>query len=259
VGVAVHAASPASTRGAFAAPAFSSGGASARRASGVPGSSTLTGFAATATAKVPRRLPEPPRERGARTCGRGAPSDDEERPRALPLLRCRTSRRACSPIDRSRSARCLGAGTATTALSLRHRTRRADLCNRRETRAHPRGDRHPARAAVAHGAAAPDWSLRAASMAGATPTRRTWSRSACMAARRPRWIRARAPSSRSRLAASVGAPLLTGATKAAAARPRERASSGRGRSAFWPRGDGAIAGAGCRTLTGATTRCSFAL
>jgi hypothetical protein len=37
VGVAVHAASPASTRGAFAAPAFSSGGAFARRASGVPG------------------------------------------------------------------------------------------------------------------------------------------------------------------------------------------------------------------------------
>jgi hypothetical protein len=63
VGVAVHAASPASTRGAFAAPAFSSGGASARRASGAPGSSALTGVSATATAKIPRRLPGPPRER----------------------------------------------------------------------------------------------------------------------------------------------------------------------------------------------------
>lgn len=117
--------------------------------------------------------------------------------------------------------------------------------------------RHPARPWLPTERWLQNWSLRAASMAGATPTRRTRSRSACMAARRPRWIRARAPSSRSRLAASVGPPLLTGATKAATARPRERASSGRGRGAFWPRGDGAIAGAGCRTLTGATTCCSF--
>jgi hypothetical protein len=79
----------------------------------------MTGFAATATAEVPRRLPGPPRERCARAFGRGAPSTGEEHPRALPLARCRTSRDARSPFGRSRSTRRLGVGTATTALSLR--------------------------------------------------------------------------------------------------------------------------------------------
>jgi hypothetical protein len=77
------------------------------------------GLAATTTAESPRRLLDPPRERRARACGQGAPSADEGRPKALPLVRCRTSRRVCSPIGRSRSARCLRTSTATTARFLR--------------------------------------------------------------------------------------------------------------------------------------------
>lgn len=51
-----------------------------------------------------------------------------------------------------------------------HRTLRADFCHRRETRAHPRGDRHPARSVAARVALAPDaGALQAASMATPHP------------------------------------------------------------------------------------------
>jgi hypothetical protein len=52
------------------------------------------GFAATTTAESPRRIFDPPRERRVRACGRGVPSTDEERSKALLLVRCRASRRA---------------------------------------------------------------------------------------------------------------------------------------------------------------------
>jgi len=117
VGVAVHAASPASTHGAPVAPAFSSGRAGARRASGAPGPSAD----GRPCSNSHRGGPTPP-SRVRRVNGERELADEEH----------------LSP-----------------AKSTRERALCANFCNRRETRAHPRGDRDPARAAVARGALAP--------------------------------------------------------------------------------------------------------
>jgi hypothetical protein len=232
VDVAVHAASPASTRGAPATQAFSAGGAFAQRASGAPG--FLTG---------PALQRQPPRGPHAavstrRVNGEHELADEERLPptrRARKRSRTRVTARAAVPVRRLAEAARLGAferARPRPRPSVGHRTLRADFCHRRETRAHPRGDRYPARPVVAHGTVAPEPEPAGGEHGNATPTSRAQSRSTCMAARRPRKIRARAPSSRARLAASVGAPLRTVLTKAAAARPRERANRGRGRGAF---------------------------
>jgi hypothetical protein len=232
VGVAVHAASPASTRGAPAAQAFSAGVAFAQRASGAPGLSSGPAF---------RRQP-PLRVHAAfsthRVNGEHEHPDEEHLPptrRARKRTRSCVSARAAVPVRRLAEAARLGASERARPRPrsfFGHRTLRADFCHRRETRAHPHGDRHPSRAVVARGAVAPKPEPLGGERGSARPASRTRSRSTCMAARMPRRIRARAPSSRARLAASVGAPLLTEPTKAAAARPRERASRGRGRGAF---------------------------
>jgi hypothetical protein len=73
------------------------------------------GFAATAITGTPRRAPDPPRERRAELADEEHLPPTKSAQRALPLTRCRASRRVCSPIGRSRSARCRGASTATTA------------------------------------------------------------------------------------------------------------------------------------------------
>jgi hypothetical protein len=81
---------------------------------------------------------------GARAGGRGAPSDDEERPGALPLLTL--PQEAAVPFRRLAGAARLDAWERARPRPrslFGHRTRRADLCNRRETRAHPRGDPSP--------------------------------------------------------------------------------------------------------------------
>lgn len=241
VGVAVHAASPASTRGASAAPVFSSGGATARRASGAPGS----------PAGGPALQRQPPRRPHA-TCptyrvnGAHGPVCEEHLPPAKSTRGCPCSHvaaRAAVPFRRLAGAFRLGAleRARPRPRSFReHRTRRADFCNRRETRAHPRDDRDPARATVTR---------RAVALQSEPCRYRAWPEPYPKAAPSPEaraWLhggldeaRYEHPRRERRLAASDGAPRLTRPTKAAAAHPRERAGRGRGRGAFQPCGDGA--------------------
>jgi hypothetical protein len=119
VGVAVHAASPASTHGAPTAPAFSSGRACARRASGAPGPSADGRPCSNSHRGGPTPLDRARRVNGGASLRTRSTFHQRRARKSAPLVRCRTSHGACSPIGRGRSARCLGAGTATTALALR--------------------------------------------------------------------------------------------------------------------------------------------
>jgi hypothetical protein len=89
--------------------------------------------------------PRPPRDRRASMSTGRAPSAGDERSKAP--ARAGHARDA-EPFTRRPDmvparARRLHGGTATTAPTLRRRTLLADLCSRRETRAHPPGDPLP--------------------------------------------------------------------------------------------------------------------
>jgi hypothetical protein len=106
-------------------------------------------------------------------------------------------------------------GTATTATELTRRTLLADFCNRRETRAHPPVNRHPARPCGCPRGRCLSRGVQVLERGRSPhPRSRAGRPSACMAARRPRANRSRAP--------VVANPLLPTGVEAPVARGDRR-------------------------------------